>query len=351
MNDLDYSRNYPPQNPRQNSDDNTGEKTNSSASFLLRPRNILMAVSFLAIFSVLGLGLTLSMTSVQRDTDDRSQASEGYPYPTPSDVRPSGIYGELPKPTVVTPTSSGNIQPSYVPTTRPINPTGSTGGGIRPSGVIVATLTPSAYPLPTGGQAWTPSPQPSMVPDFAPVQVPPLKLFHRRANSSDQWVEIAQGANSTYRFDVNYIYKLSLDASKIIPTNLGQSTESLGFRARTNAKTLVQQVNSKGPSGNYVQDFRIKQGANGVSQFVFVDASGAQIPGQTMDFRDGESVSFTVNLHRTLTGFSYTCKQDNDLIKSTEGKPETQQSIGVCNNQSLKNVYWLSLTPPPTLVP
>lgn len=183
-----------------------------------------------------------------------------------------------------------------------------------------------------------PTPTP---PAFVPQFVPQVKIFQRASQSADPWVEIT---SQSIVFDESKTYKMVLNRPAIRPTGIPDANQLVAFRVQVtrgavSRGTLVQVNDDTGPSGNYVQDFKLVT-VDGQSQVVLVDSTGEAIPNQELPFISGDSLDIRVNLHHNYDGSTYTCKEDDLLVSNPIGRPQDQSQIGVCDNQSRKVLGW-----------
>lgn len=194
--------------------------------------------------------------------------------------------------------------------------------------VTNGTVAPPTVPTPT---------PPAFVPQF----VPQVKISHRTSQSADPWIDIT---DQSIQFNELKTYKMVLNRPAIQPANIPDENQLLAFRVQVtrgavSRGTLVQVINDTGPSGNYIQDFKVVT-VNGQSKVVLIDSSGAAIPNQELPFSPGDTLDLRVNLHHNYDGNTHTCKENDILVRNPIGYPEQQVQIGVCENQSQKVLGW-----------
>ncbi|HNQ16912.1 MAG TPA: hypothetical protein PKH60_02305 [Candidatus Woesebacteria bacterium] len=130
---------------------------------------------------------------------------------------------------------------------------------------------------------------------------------------------------------------------------------SPAFRLRIkNAQGAYRQTTIGGQSTNVLVNFTpngtLAEGTFWVNWKVIEEAGVKYIqkPNTTdrLRFESGDTIEVTINLHRQQSGVSYTCKETDELVVAPIGRPEEQQVMGPCVNDSLVTVtYGAGLAP------
>lgn len=130
---------------------------------------------------------------------------------------------------------------------------------------------------------------------------------------------------------------------------------SPAFRLRIkNAQGVYRQTIIDGKPTNVLVNFEpsgsITEGQFWVNWKVIEEAGVKYIqkPNTTdkLRFESGDTIEVTINLHREQSGVSYTCKETDELVVAPIGRPEEQQVMGPCVNDSLVKVtYGAGLAP------
>ncbi len=130
---------------------------------------------------------------------------------------------------------------------------------------------------------------------------------------------------------------------------------SPAFRLRIkNAQGVYKQTTIGGQPTNVLVNFEprgsIAEGQFWVNWKVEEEAGVKYIKkSDTTDklrFDSGDTIEVTINLHRQQNGVSYTCKETDELVVAPIGRPEEQQVMGPCVNDSLVTVtYGAGLAP------
>lgn len=130
---------------------------------------------------------------------------------------------------------------------------------------------------------------------------------------------------------------------------------SPAFRLRIkNAQGVYRQATIGGQNTNVLVNFTpngtLAEGTFWVNWKVIEEAGVKYIqkPNTTdkLRFDSGDTIEVTINLHRVQNQISYTCKETDELIVAPNGRPEEQQVMGPCVNDSLVTVtYGAGLAP------
>lgn len=130
---------------------------------------------------------------------------------------------------------------------------------------------------------------------------------------------------------------------------------SPAFRLRIkNAQGVYRQTTVGGQSTDVLVNFTpngtLAEGTFWVNWKVIEEAGVKYIqkPNTTdkLRFESGDTIEVTINLHREQSGVSYTCKENDELVVAPVGRPEEQQVMGPCVNDSLVTVtYGAGLAP------
>ena len=131
---------------------------------------------------------------------------------------------------------------------------------------------------------------------------------------------------------------------------------SPAFRLRIkNAQGVYKQTTIGGQLTNVLVNFNpngtLAEGTFWVNWKVVSNATELkfiQIPGTTdkLQFDPGDTIEVTINLRKEQNGVNYTCKENDELAVAPIGRPEEQQVMGPCVNDSLVTVtYGAGLAP------
>lgn len=185
----------------------------------------------------------------------------------------------------------------------------------------------------------TPSPTPAV------SDVGPARLQYA-ASSSGIWQQLP---NRFDRFNLGGTIKSLIRVNDIDPT-WRVAGLSPAFRLRIkNAQGVYKQTTINGETTNVLVNYQpngsLASGQFWVNWNVVGNSNELkfiQMPGTTnkLQFDPGDTVEVTINLRREQNGVSYVCKENNQLIVAPIGRPEEEEILGPCRNNSLVTVTY-----------
>lgn len=185
----------------------------------------------------------------------------------------------------------------------------------------------------------TPSPTP------ATADVGSARLQYA-ASSSGTWQQLPNQFN---RFNTGGTIKSLIRVNDIDPTWRVEGL-SPAFRLRVkNAQGVYKQTTINGETTNVLVNYQpsgsISSGQFWVNWNIVGNSNELkfiQMPGTSnkLQFDPGDTVEVTINLRREQNGVSYVCKENNQLIVAPISRPEEEQVLGPCRNNSLTTVTY-----------
>jgi len=222
------------------------------------------------------------------------------------------------------------------------------------AGVVPPTATPTTGTVPPTATPTTGTVPPTATPTTTAAGptpfIPKLQVNHRMG--SEAWTTVP-ATQQTFAFVDGMTLRVSLNRASspsVLPvlSSLPAGTvERPAYRLRVfdannvqRGDVLVRQGIIGTGSGNFIQDFKVAT-VNGQRVLQVLDmATGLPVSGQQLAFNVGDTFDVRMNFHWVLNGQSRTCKEDNNVVENPDGRPELQQVVGTCANQSRTSLRW-----------